>query len=64
VKLRRTIGESAFLFSLVFVAWLPLGIFHIVPFVLLLPGEPSVRVHAAAAVGCLLVAAWGLWERR
>ncbi len=60
--LRRTIGRGAFLLGLVFIVWLLLGIFDIVPLMLGLPGESSVRVHAAAAVGCLMVAAWGFWN--
>jgi hypothetical protein len=59
---RLTIGRFAFLLALAFLAWLALGILQIVPFVLELPGEPRLRVHAAAVVGCLLVAAWGFWE--
>ena len=47
--------------ALGFIGWLPLGVLNVVPFVLELPGEPSVRVHAAVAVGCLFVAAWGFW---
>ena len=62
MKVRRLVGISAFALALVFIAWLPLGAFDIIPFVLTLPGEPSVRVHAAAAVGCLMVAAWGFWN--
>ena len=56
------IGAVAFLLALVFIVWLPLGILHVVPLVLHLPGETSLRVHAAAAVGCLVVAAWGFWD--
>lgn len=56
------IGKAAFLLALVFIVWLPLGILHVVPFVMELPGEPSLRVHAAAAVGCLVIAAWGFWR--
>ena len=61
-KLQRMIGTAAFLLALVFIVWLPLGILHVVPLVLELPGESGLRVHAAAAVGCLVVAAWGFWE--
>ena len=61
VKLQRMIGTAAFLLALMFIVWLPLGILHVVPLVLELPGESSLRVHAAAAVGCLVVAAWGFW---
>jgi hypothetical protein len=60
---RRKIAVMALALALIFIAWLPLGIFDVVPFLLQLPGEPSFRVHAGAAVGCLLVAAWGFWER-
>ena len=62
VKLQRMIGTAAFLLALMFIVWLPLGILHVVPLVLELPGESSLRVHAAAAVGCLVVAAWGFWD--
>ena len=62
-KLRRTVGTIAFTLAVVFVAWLPLGILHVVPFVLALPGESALRVHAAAAVGSFMIAAWGFWGR-
>ena len=42
-KLQRKIGKSAFVLALIFIAWLPFGIFNIVPFVFTLPGEPSLR---------------------
>jgi hypothetical protein len=61
-KLQRVMGGCAFALALVFTVWLPLGIFNVVPFVLELPGESSLRVHAAAAVGCLMIAAWGFWD--
>lgn len=59
---RRAIGTIAFGMALVFVAWLPLGVYEIVPFALMLHGESSLRTHGAAAVGCLLIAAWGFWD--
>jgi hypothetical protein len=58
------IGKFALVLALCFLAWLPLGMLRIIPFVLALPGEPRLRVHAAAAVGCLLIAAWGFWEQQ
>ena len=63
LRLQRSIGACAFALALVFIVWLPLGIFNVVPFVIELPGESSLRLHTAAAIACLLVAAWGFWER-
>jgi hypothetical protein len=57
------IGSGALSLAVVFMLWIPLGIVGVVPFVLELPGESLLRSHAAAAVLCLLVAAWGFWER-
>ncbi len=59
---RRTIGRVAFVLAIGFIVWLPAGLLGVVPFVLSLPGESSLRVHAAAAVACLLIAAWGFWN--
>jgi hypothetical protein len=61
---RRTIGRVAFVLAIGFVVWLPAGLLEIVPFVFSLPGESRLRVHAAAAVACLLVAAWAYWNDR
>ena len=60
-KLRRFVGAIAFTLAVVLVAWLPLGMLHVVPFVLTLPGESDLRVHAAAAVGSQMIVAWGFW---
>jgi hypothetical protein len=59
---RRLMGRVAFVLAIVLVAWLPAGLLQIVPFVLSLPNESSLRVHAAAAVACLLIAAWAYWN--
>lgn len=61
-RLRRAIGAGAFSAALVLIAWLPLGIYRVVPFVLGLPGESPLRLHTGAAVACLMVAAWAYWE--
>ena len=59
---RRAVGVLSFSMALIFIAWLPLGVFDIVPFALSLYGESALRTHGAAAVGCLMVAAWGFWK--
>lgn len=59
---RRAVGVVAFSMALLFIAWLPLGVFDIVPFALSLYGESALRTHGAAAVVCLMVAAWGFWD--
>ena len=60
---RMKIGAVAFALALLFILWLPLGIFELVPFLFSLPGESALRTHAGIAVSLLLVAAWGFWER-
>ena len=62
LKLRRNIGAASFALALAFIAWLLLGMLDVVPLVLLLPGESTLRTHATAAVACLMVAAWGFWD--
>ena len=61
-SLKQLVGGGALSLAAVFMLWLPLGALGVVPFVLELPGESHLRSHAAAAVLCLLVAAWGFWE--
>jgi len=61
-RVQQVLGSAALSLAAIFVPWLPLGIIGVVPFVLEIPGESSLRLHAAAAVLCLLVAAWGFWE--
>ncbi|NBS56179.1 MAG: hypothetical protein EBS65_03800 [Betaproteobacteria bacterium] len=60
--MRRSIGAVSFAVALIFIAWLLLGILDVVPLVLQLPGESTVRSHAGAAVLLLMIAAWGYWE--
>lgn len=60
--LRRRIGMGSFALGLAFIVWLALGILRLVPLLLEIPGESLVRTHAAIAVACLLVGAWGYWR--
>jgi hypothetical protein len=54
----------AFVLAIGFIVWLPAGMLGVVPFVLSLPNESSLRVHASAAVACLLIAAWAYWNEQ
>jgi hypothetical protein len=56
------LGRLAFALAVAFTLWLPAGLLQIVPFVLRLPGESSLRSHAALAVAWLLLAAWAYWD--
>lgn len=60
--LRRFGGVVGGVLSIVFMAWLPLGILGVVPFALVLPGESALRTHAGVAVTFLMVTAWAYWE--
>jgi hypothetical protein len=61
-KFRRNAGTVAFSFAVLFMVWLPLGFFEIVPFVVNLPNETGLRSHAGLAIASLLVAALCFWE--
>jgi hypothetical protein len=60
--MRRNIGKVALFLSLVSVIWLLLGMFNIVPLLIELPQETSIRAHASLAVILLLVASWAFWN--
>jgi hypothetical protein len=61
-RLRRTIGGVALAAAVALIAWLPLGVYGIVPFVFSVQGDLPLRIHAAVAITALLAAAWGFWE--
>ncbi len=60
--MRKWAASAFFVAALVLVAWLPLGVLNIVPFVLSFPGIGQLRAHAGAAIACLLIAAMGFWK--
>jgi len=62
IRTRVKLGWMAAILAGLFAAWLPLGIYDIVPFVFHIPGETMLRSHAGLAVGALMIAAWGFWE--
>ena len=60
--MRRKIGKVALFLSLISVIWLLLGMFNMVPLLIELPQETSIRAHASLAVILLLVASWAFWN--
>ena len=60
--MKRKIGVVAIFLSILAVIWLLLGMIDIVPFLIELPQETSIRAHASLAVIFLLVASWAFWN--
>ena len=56
------IGKVALFFASLAVIWLLLGMVNIVPFLIELPQETSVRAHASIAVIFLLIGSWAFWN--
>tara|TARA_B100000768_G_C11022374_1_gene266637 strand:+ start:263 stop:451 length:189 start_codon:yes stop_codon:yes gene_type:complete len=56
------IGKAALLFAGFAVLWLLLGMANIVPFLIELPQETSLRAHASLAVILLLIGSWAFWN--
>ena len=60
--MKRKIGKVALFLAILAVFWLFLGMINIVPFLIELPQETSIRAHASLAVILLLVASWAFWN--
>ncbi len=60
--MKRKIGKVALFLATLAVIWLLLGMFKIVPFLIELPEETSIRAHASLAVIFLLIASWAFWN--
>lgn len=60
--MKRKIGKVALFLATLSVIWLLLGMFKIVPFLIELPEETSIRAHASVAVIFLLIASWAFWN--
>tara|TARA_B110000014_G_C19678251_1_gene355824 strand:- start:380 stop:568 length:189 start_codon:yes stop_codon:yes gene_type:complete len=60
--MKRKIGKVALFLATLAVIWLLLGMFKIVPFLIELPEETSIRAHASVAVILLLIASWAFWN--
>jgi hypothetical protein len=60
--MKRKIGKVALFLSAIAVIWLLLGMVDVVPFLIELPQETSIRAHASLAVIFLLIASWAFWN--
>ena len=60
--MRRKIGVLALSLATLAVVWLLLGMANIVPFLIELPQETSIRAHASLAVLLLLIGSWAFWN--
>ena len=56
------IGKVVLFFAMLAVIWLLLGMVNIVPFLMELPQETSIRAHVSLAVILLLIASWAFWN--
>ena len=61
-SMRKKIGVLALSLASLAVVWLLLGMANIVPFLIVLPQETSIRAHASFAVFLLLVSSWAFWN--
>ena len=60
--MKRKIGKVALFLASLSVIWLLLGMVNIVPFLIELPQETSIRAHASIAVIFLLIGSWAFWN--
>ena len=60
--MRKKIGVLALSLASMAVVWLLLGMANIVPLLIVLPQETSIRAHASFSVSLLLIASWAFWN--
>ena len=60
--MKRKIGKTALVLAALAVIWLILGMLNMVPFLIELPQETSIRAHASLAVIFLLIGSWAFWN--
>jgi hypothetical protein len=60
--MKRIIGKVALFVASLAVIWLLLGMADIVPFLIELPQETSIRAHASLAVIFLLIGSAAFWN--
>ena len=60
--MKKKIGVIALSLAALAVVWLLLGMANIIPFLIELPQETSIRAHASLAVILLLIGSWAFWN--
>ena len=61
-SMKRKIGKVALFLASLAVILLLLGMVNIVPFLIEIPQESSIRAHASIAVVFLLIGSWAFWN--
>ncbi len=61
-RMKKKIGKATLFLALLSVIWLLLGMANVVPLLIELPNESSVRAHASIAVIFLLIGSWAFWN--
>ena len=60
--MKRQIGKVALVLGFLALIWLLLGMINVVPFLIELEQETSIRAHASLAVVFLLIGSWAFWN--
>ena len=60
--MKRKIGKAALILGILALIWLLLGMINVVPFLIELEQETSIRAHASLAVIFLLIGSWAFWN--
>ena len=60
--MKRKIGKVALILGIFALIWLLLGMINVVPFLIELEQETSIRAHASLAVVFLLIGSWAFWN--
>ena len=60
--MKRKIWKAALILVSLALIWLILGMIDVVPFLIELPQETSIRAHASLAVIFLLIGSWAFWN--
>ena len=60
--MKRKIGIAAIILGSLALIWLIFGMINVVPCLIDLPQETSIRAHASLTVTLLLIGSWAFWN--